>query len=228
VATSDIRTLNSLTTHYNYKEVLPLSDINGSTALHLAVRKGDRQMVYYLLSTFPEIGQNIDAREKKCVGGYAPLHHSCLNGDKEVTKLLLMAGADVNIQADSSLGETPLHICCKHGYIECAKSLIEDGQYQVNMDARDAFGHNASFWAYSKRYEDMIRILSLPPVHTCTAAEYMTIMMNRNGGKFALPSQKKKKVAGKKGAKKKKEAVLGQVGWGDVSVYLVALGEGSQ
>jgi len=196
--------MNSLTTHYNYKEVVPASDINGSTALHLAVRKGDRQMVHYLLSTYAEIGQNIDVREKKCVGGYASLHHSCLNGDKEVTKLLLLAGADVNVMADSSLGESPLHICCKHGYIECAKSLIEDGQYQVNTDSRDAFGHNASFWAYSKRYEDMIRILNLPPVHTCTAQEYMSIMMNRNGGKFAVPSLKKKKAAGKKGGKKKK------------------------
>ena len=192
-----------MATHYNYAENIPQSDINGSTVLHIAARKGDKQMLLHLLSVYPVMGEIIDQREKKCVGGYAALHHACLNGNKECTKILLMAGADVNIQADSNLAETPLHICCKNGFIECARSLFDDGQYVVNSDARDAFGHNASFWAYTKRYEAMIPMLHLPPVHTCTAAEYMAIMMNRNGGKFVVPSHKKKTL--KKGTKKKKK-----------------------
>lgn len=204
VANSDVRALASMTTHYHFREAITSTDVNGSTAIHLAVRKGDHATLHHLLSTYADLGAQVDAREKRCVGGYAALHHACLNGNKICARLLLLAGADVNIQADSNLGETPLHICCKNGFIEVARTLFDDGQYQVNVDARDAFGHNASFWAYTKRYESMIRILELPPVHTCTADEYLAIMLKRNGGKFALPSLKKKKGA-KKGGKKKKK-----------------------
>ena len=187
--------------HFDYRDVLNTKDVNGSTGVHIATRKGDPKMLLHLLA-YPEIKNSsmINAKELNIVGGYSALHHACIGGNKICVKMLIDAGADVNSRADSALGDTPLHVCCKGGHIECAKLLCNSGR--IDVDARDAMGHNASFWAYSKRYEDMIRILNLPPVRSCTADEYLSIMMKRNNNAFALPSLKKAK---KKGAGKKKK-----------------------
>ena len=190
-----------MVSHFDYREVIGQGDINGSTAIHLATRKGDARMLNYLLG-YPEMLNIIDNREMKCVGGYAAIHHACLAGNSICLELLVKAGCDVNIHADSNLGETPLQLCCKHGYIECGRILFSS-EYALNVDARDNFGHNASFWAYSKRYEDMIRLLNLPPVRSATAEEYVAIMMKRNNGIFTLPSLASKKPK-KKSDKKKK------------------------
>jgi hypothetical protein len=50
VATSDVRSLARLACHYNYSENLNSTDVNGSTPLHIAVRKGDVNMMKLILS----------------------------------------------------------------------------------------------------------------------------------------------------------------------------------
>ena len=53
------------------------------------------------------------------------LHISTLLNKPEVTKMLLKAGANVNIE--NPKGETALHNACRHGAIDEATSLIEKG-----------------------------------------------------------------------------------------------------
>ena len=202
VAQSDIRTLSRLVTHYNHETALTAVDVNGSTPIHLACRKGDARMLTHLLS-YNII--DVNAKEKRAIGGYAALHHACAAGCIPIVQLLLSYGANVNIRAESAMGEMPLHICCKIGSIECARLLLTAG---AHPDARDNFGNNASFWAIQKHNADMISVLGLPPGKSASADEYLKLLMEKNGGKFALPKIKAKgkgKKDGKKGGGKKKK-----------------------
>jgi ankyrin repeat protein len=199
VANSDIQSLNRLITHYDYGKYLSSTDINGSTVIHNAVKKRDMKMLTTLLS-YNQV--DLDALEGRIVGGHAAIHHACLDGLSEILAELLKHGASVNIKSNSSVGETPLQICCKYGYINCAKQLLDAG---ASLETRDNFGNNASFWAYSNHQDVLIKELSLPPVKTATAEEFLALAKKRNP-KFVLPSiktKKKKSKAGKSDKKKK-------------------------
>lgn len=164
---------------------------------------GDDRMLQHLLS-FPESygsSDGLNLKEKRVIGGYAAIHHACAIGNADCLLLLLRAGANPSLPCDSNLGETPLHICCKNGRLPCAQLLVEHG---ANVDARDGFGHNASFWAYNKNHEHIISALGLPPVRAASAEDYLQIMMMRNKA-FAIPFSKLKKKSTKKGEKGKKK-----------------------
>ena len=194
------RTVARMVQHYNFGSALKEIDVNGATPLHHAVAKGDLEMVRLLLSYGNAI--DIDATEKEVVGGYSALHRACLKGNDRIVRMLCESGAAMNLKAKSSLGETPLHICCKTGDRYCAKALIACG---VKKDTLDAMGHNASFWA-QRHNPDMIKELNLPPVHTSTAEDFLKIMIARNPF-FKAPSASsggKKAKKGSGGKKKKK------------------------
>ena len=202
VATSDVRSAVRMVAHYNYSTHLATTDVNGSTPLHIAAKKGDVPMLKLLLS-YRKIDP--DLKELKMVGGYAAIHHACLEGHAECVQVLADNGADVNIKADGSNGETPLHICCKLNMKQCAKALIERG---ASMDSRDKYGNNPSFWAVSKQHYDIMRELNLPPSKSANAQEFLKLQMSTIKG-FTLPAVgggKKGKGAGKgKGGKKGKK-----------------------
>ena len=50
-----------------------------------------------------------------------------------MVRLLLQHGADMHLKADSATGERPLHSCCMHGQLGCARLLLEAG---VQTDLR--------------------------------------------------------------------------------------------
>ena len=204
VATSDCRSMIRLVGHYNYEDTLAVTDVNGSTPIHMAAKKGDVPMLKLLLS-YKKIDP--DKLELKLVGGYAAIHHACLEGHVEAISLLADYGADLNIKAASATGETPLHICCKLNLIHCARQLLQKG---ASMETRDNFGNNASFWAISRQHFDLVRDLGLPPSKSASAEDFIKIQQSRIKG-FTLPSAAsgKKKggkggKGGKKGGKKKK------------------------
>ncbi len=200
ILTADTQSLSRLVAHYDYGSVLTSVDVNGSTPIHTAVQKNDPKVLQMLVD-YQKI--NVDALEIHTVGGQSALHHACSNGKPSVVQILLSAGANPNIKANSAIGETPLQICCKLGEIECAKLLIKAGALP---ETKDNFGNNSSFWASKYRQDALIRELNLPASKSPNADEFLALLIKQNP-RFTLPPIKAKKGKGKddkkKGGKKK-------------------------
>jgi len=199
VASSDVASLSRLVAHYNYGNVLSSVDVNGSTPVHIAVRNNDMQMLNKLLS-FDKL--NLNSLEAKCVGGHTALHHACLGNSKIMITALLEHGANPNIKSDSTMGETPLQICCKLGLVESARILLKHG---AQTELKDNFGNNATFWAYNSHQFVLIKELGLPPSKTPSPKDFL-VLLQRRIPNFVLPSLKlKSKGKGKSANDKKKK-----------------------
>ena len=193
VISQDVRTVSRVVEHYSGGSLAFLKEVdaNGSTPLHLAVRNNDPLLVKKLLGY-----QLIDVNlcETRALGGHAAVHIACASGFDKVLQLLLDAGVDTHVKADSALGERPLHSCCKHGQTACARLLLDAG---VMPDLRDSFGHNAAYWAQQRGHTALLAELGerLPAPKAATAQEYIALMQEKLQGKFKLPALGK----GKKG-----------------------------
>mmetsp|Transcript_1156 Transcript_1156/g.1876 ORF Transcript_1156/g.1876 Transcript_1156/m.1876 type:complete len:222 (-) Transcript_1156:169-834(-) len=181
---------------YGYTSVLPMSDSNGSTVLHVAAKSGNIEVMNLILS-YNLI--DVNKLEVKTSGGYAAIHHICHLGNIICLDRLIQAGASVNIPTQCDMRLLPLHICCRMGHTECARKLVAHG---ADVNAPDGFGHNPSFWAYSMRHMDLIRDVNLPPSRVATAAEHLKItgvnVNNFKKVKKKAVKSKKSKPSGKK------------------------------
>lgn len=84
-----------------------------------AVFLADTARVGALLTLHPHLPTTVDGR------GDQPLHHACRNGDTEVVRALLDAGADVNaLGAD---GNTPLFCAGGHRHIQTMRQILDAG-----------------------------------------------------------------------------------------------------
>lgn len=205
ISTGDVSSMNRMIGSYGFQQNLWCLDANGSNALHIAVRKGDLPMIRQLLS-YPA-ASHINVQEDSKVGGYSALHIACASPESsdgaEIMQLLLNAGANVNLKTTSSLGESPLHICCKHGHTAWAKILLDAG---AMADPRDGFGHSASWWAVQRGHGNLVKELGLPAPHRATAHDHMLLLAARLPHIPGKDDSKKKKKGkkGGKGDKKKK------------------------
>jgi hypothetical protein len=192
----DPTSFDRLVGHYNHASSLPTVDANGSSLIHICVKKRDFSMLRTILS-HNKIDLNIT--ESPTVGGHTALFVACATNFPQAVDILLKAGANPDVKSNNLNGETALMICCKNGFMECARLLLEGG---ASVDIRDNFGNNASFWAYTHQQQQMIRDLNLPPMHTPDADQFLKLLIERNP-KFTLPIIKPKEKKGdKKGDKK--------------------------
>lgn len=199
ITAGDIRSLNRLVTHYNYKPILNTVDVNGSTAIHIAAKKNDCTTLEAVLQ-YGTI--DINAKEFRVIGGKGAVHIACYGGPlfMRLLELLLNNGANPNLKTDSTIGETPLHICCKFGFLEAGKLLMSHGATGTVLDN---FGNNAAYWAYQNRQDQMTLSLDLPVAKAATAEDLLALMKLKNP-KFKIPALTKKKKGGKAPGKKKK------------------------
>ncbi len=193
VATDSLDSVTRMVSSYNFRDTLATKDMNGSTPLHIAVRKENSAMVEKILS-YPNVP--INALEEPNSGGYSALHIACRFNLFKIVGTLLESKADPNIKTSSTMKESPLHVCCKFGALESARLLLSAG---ASSDARDCFGHNPSFWASSKQNTQMIKDLSLPPIHRATAEEHFALILQKNPLFTLTVAPKKKKSVKKKG-----------------------------
>ncbi len=90
-----------------------------STALHLAVSRGDAASVRL------ELDKGADPNRKN-PENLTPLHVAAQTGHREIVQLLLPRGADPNRRQDGT-GRTPLHLAVEHRHQEVTKLLLEQG-----------------------------------------------------------------------------------------------------
>ena len=114
----------------NAKVTGEFSDTQGSTALHLAARKGNEDVVAVLLGR----GAVIDSvSEANFFGSVAatPLIHAASNGHAAVVRTLIDAGADVNAKVTGEFskleGFTALHFAASNGHEDVVAVLLGRG-----------------------------------------------------------------------------------------------------
>ena len=92
------------------------------TVIHLAALQGELLILQDLL-TYPEAKKLINVPDDD---GKTPLHKAVWGDPKPaIVQLLLEHGADPQVK--NAYGYTPLHWAAKHGHIESAKLLIQQG-----------------------------------------------------------------------------------------------------
>jgi ankyrin repeat protein len=121
--------------------------VDGSTALHWAVQRGDARMVESLIRA----GANAGAVNRY---GVPPLGIAAVDGNAEILKLLLDAGADANVGL--SQGETPLMTVSRSGKVDAIKLLIAHG---ANANARDGRGQTALMWSAARNNAPAVKLL---------------------------------------------------------------------
>eukprot|EP01023_Acetabularia_acetabulum_P029383 TRINITY_DN27732_c2_g1_i2.p2 TRINITY_DN27732_c2_g1~~TRINITY_DN27732_c2_g1_i2.p2 ORF type:complete len:228 (-),score=39.64 TRINITY_DN27732_c2_g1_i2:298-981(-) len=110
-------------------------DSSGVSALHLAVRKNNPDMIFKLV----QHGARFDVRDKL---GRCPLHEAAYNAQVEVVKMLVACGA--NVDATDKQGRTALHLAATNfGDIQ-KKLVIMDflAQQSCCVVARDEEGRS--------------------------------------------------------------------------------------
>lgn len=85
-----------------------------------------------------------------------PLHAALNNNDDEISKMLIEAGAEVNIVQNGRV--SPLHLAAQHGNIELIIALLEQG---ADVAATTEFGLTASDLAAEKGFHEIAEILRI-------------------------------------------------------------------
>lgn len=156
-------------------------DLESSTALTEAARNGHSEVVKLLLAQ----GAGIEARGRKYVD--EQLLYAALRDDQPRAAELLIAGANINVQAES--GDTPLTLAVGLGHMKSTRFFIEkgavvnvkcanectplmvaarNGRTQVvqlllhagaSVNTADRFGNAALAYAAGKGCHDVVRLL---------------------------------------------------------------------
>ena len=106
----------------------------GETPLHVAARESSVQVAEILLRS----GANPNAKMCAEEGGLSPLHCAAAPGGdsrREMMKILLKAGADVNAVSGDGL-TTPLRLSCMNAAVECVEELLRWGAHDVTCFPR--------------------------------------------------------------------------------------------
>ncbi len=88
-----------------------------------------------LVSDLIVLGANVDWQDEDN-DGWAPLHGAARDGRVEIVRMLIDAGANVNVQ--TNYGKTPLHWAAWNGRVEVVRMLIGAGA-DVNLKDNDGW-----------------------------------------------------------------------------------------
>jgi len=83
-----------------------------------------------------------------------PLHSALSNDQNNIAKMLIEAGAEVNVLQSSKT--SPLHLAAQHGNIDLIIILLENG---ANIAIRNDFGQTAADMAAEKGFNEIAEIL---------------------------------------------------------------------
>jgi ankyrin len=122
---------------------------NGDSALHLAVRSGEAQVVRHLILTKADVNAE-DAR------GYAPINLAAERGEQVIAGMLLSAGANPE-HAIPKILETPIITAAHKG---CEKLLQRLITRRVDINATDCNGVTAAMRAAGGGHAECLDMLT--------------------------------------------------------------------
>ncbi|KAF1951416.1 GDPD-domain-containing protein [Byssothecium circinans] len=135
-------------------------DLDGCSPLHLAVSGGHKCTTKALLeaATWRDEQDGKPPKTSTSNGG-AALILATQNGSKEIVRLLVDAGVDVNFRNEQ--GETALHIAARLDHVECAAILLQGStSYRIDVDVpENTFAWTPLFVACVDGHEDTARLL---------------------------------------------------------------------
>ncbi|MBN3275224.1 IKBE inhibitor, partial [Polyodon spathula] len=102
-------------------EVLTSISDDGDTILHLAVIHEEQHFALYLISLFPK-----DVLDMQNDLYQTPLHLATYLNQPVVVQALVEKKACLELQDQD--GNTPLHVACAQGYLECAVELTRENE----------------------------------------------------------------------------------------------------
>jgi len=104
-------------------------DEDGDTPLHLAVLQGFIEVVFSLVRILP------DPRLLEIPNKYlqTPLHLAVLTNQAPLVRRLVVGGASVLLR--DRLGNTPLHLACREGHVDCAHALLLPVSHEERQSA---------------------------------------------------------------------------------------------
>jgi ankyrin repeat protein len=121
---------------------------DGSTPLHWATYKIDRELVQVLLKKGAR--PNVVNRY-----GASPLAEAVRVANGEIVAMLLEAGADANVTNED--GQTSLMLAARTGNVDVARLLVQHG---ADVNRRERFrDQSAVMWAAAQNHPDMVAFL---------------------------------------------------------------------
>ena len=123
--------------------------VDGTTALHWAVRANNMEMTEMLLRA----GARASAANQL---GATPLLLAAMNGNAAILERLIKAGADPNAPV-SQTGDTALMVASRTGAADAVKVLLDLG---ANVNAKETWGGTtALMWAIAERHSEVAKLL---------------------------------------------------------------------
>jgi len=121
------------------------------TPIHEAIRANDIDKV----KQFLEEGVDVNIRTKH--SGQTPLHWSVVEGNNDITKLLLGKGA--NLEAADFLGMTPLHLLSAVYYLDRTSTLLLLLEKGAQVNTVDKNGATPLHTAAENNYAPFVKVL---------------------------------------------------------------------
>ena len=125
------------------------AQVDGTTALHWAVRADDVEMADLLIRA----GANVSAANRE---GVMPMQLAAINGNATMIEKLIKAGADPNAPL-SKFKDTAVMLAARTGRGDSVKVLLDNGA-QVNT-VETWGGTTPLMWAVSERHFDTVKML---------------------------------------------------------------------
>ena len=123
--------------------------VDGTTALHWAVRANNLEMTDALLVA----GAAVSAANQL---GATPMLLAAMNGNAAVLERLIQAGADPNSPL-SETGDTALMMAARTGALDAVKVLLD---HKAQVNTKETWGGTtALMWAISERHSEVAKLL---------------------------------------------------------------------
>ncbi|XP_054721853.1 ankyrin-3-like [Uloborus diversus] len=162
------------------KEQLKYKTEEGDTAMHIATRRKNGELLRLLLNS----GGCVDSQNNE---GLTPLHIACEQGDAEILKVFFQFRANANIT--DSQDRTPLHIAAEKGFSTIVETLADKFKASIFKRTKDGrtlmhiaseSGHQETALVFLKKGVPlhMSNKTGTKAIHTAAAHGFVEVIRN--------------------------------------------------